>query len=66
MKYESDIAKMIHEKAMTEFQLGLLSEEDMRKYDEMCLANPKTKNKSSSDYTDNNSANAEHIRHATA
>ena len=37
MKYESDIAEMIHEKAMTEFQLGLLSEAEMRKYDELCL-----------------------------
>ena len=37
MKYESDILEMIHEKAMTEFQLGLLSEAEMRKYDELCL-----------------------------
>jgi len=37
MKYESDIAEMIHEKAMTEFQLGLLSEAEMREYDELCL-----------------------------
>jgi hypothetical protein len=26
MKYESDIAEMIHEKAMLEFKLGLLTE----------------------------------------
>ena len=37
MKYESDIAEMIHEKAMTEFKLGLLSEAQMREYDELCL-----------------------------
>jgi DNA-binding transcriptional regulator YiaG len=37
MKYESDILEMIHENAMTEFQLGLISEADMRKYDELCL-----------------------------
>jgi DNA-binding transcriptional regulator YiaG len=37
MKYESDIAEMIHEKAMTEFQLGLLTEAQMRKYDKLCL-----------------------------
>jgi DNA-binding transcriptional regulator YiaG len=43
MKYESGIAEMIHEKAMTEFQLGLLSEAEMRKYDELCLA-PETSN----------------------
>jgi hypothetical protein len=37
MKYESDIAEMIHEKAMLEFQLGLLTEAEMREYDELCL-----------------------------
>jgi hypothetical protein len=37
MKYESDIAEMIHEMAMTEFQLGLISEAKMREYDELCL-----------------------------
>ena len=37
MKYESDIAEMIHEKALLEFQLGLLSEAEMREYDELCL-----------------------------
>jgi DNA-binding transcriptional regulator YiaG len=37
MKYESDIAEMIHEKAMTEFQLGLFTEAQMRNYDELCL-----------------------------
>jgi DNA-binding transcriptional regulator YiaG len=37
MRYESDILEMIHEKAMTEFQLGLLTEAEMRKYDELCL-----------------------------
>jgi DNA-binding transcriptional regulator YiaG len=37
MKYESDILEMIHENAMTEFKLGLLSEAEMRKYDKLCL-----------------------------
>jgi DNA-binding transcriptional regulator YiaG len=37
MKYESDIAEMIHENAINEFKLGLISEEKMREYDEMCL-----------------------------
>ena len=35
--YDSDIAEMIHEKALLEFQLGLLSEAEMRKYDKLCL-----------------------------
>jgi DNA-binding transcriptional regulator YiaG len=37
MKYESDILEMIHEMAITEFQLGLISEAEMREYDELCL-----------------------------
>ena len=37
MKYDSDIAEMIHEKAMIEFKPGLLSEAQMREYDELCL-----------------------------
>ena len=37
MKYESDILEMIHQNAITEFQLGLISEVEMRKYDKLCL-----------------------------
>jgi DNA-binding transcriptional regulator YiaG len=37
MKYESDILEMIHENALTEFRLGLISEAEMREYDELCL-----------------------------
>jgi DNA-binding transcriptional regulator YiaG len=37
MKYESDIAEMIHENAMTDFKLGFISEARMREFDEMCL-----------------------------
>ena len=37
MKYDSDIAEMIHEKALTEFRLGLITEAQMRKYDKLCL-----------------------------
>jgi len=37
MKYESDILEMIHENAIAEFQLGLITEAEMRKYDKMCL-----------------------------
>jgi DNA-binding transcriptional regulator YiaG len=37
MKYESDILEMIHEMAIAEFQLGLISEAEMREYDELCL-----------------------------
>jgi DNA-binding transcriptional regulator YiaG len=37
MKYDSDIAEMIHEMAMEKFKIGIISEADMREYDEMCL-----------------------------
>ncbi|WP_461256499.1 hypothetical protein [Treponema sp. R80B11-R83G3] len=37
MKYESDIAKMIHENATIDFKLGFISEARMREYDELCL-----------------------------
>jgi DNA-binding transcriptional regulator YiaG len=38
MKYESDIAEMIHENAMENYKLGFISEARMREYDELCLA----------------------------
>ncbi|WP_461246395.1 hypothetical protein [Treponema sp. R6D11] len=37
MKYESDIAEMIHENATINFKLGFISEARMREYDKMCL-----------------------------
>jgi DNA-binding transcriptional regulator YiaG len=38
MKYESDIAEMIHENATINFKLGFISEAKMREYDELCLS----------------------------
>jgi DNA-binding transcriptional regulator YiaG len=38
MKYESDILEMIHENAIANFELGFISEAEMREYDELCLA----------------------------
>jgi DNA-binding transcriptional regulator YiaG len=38
MKYESDILETIHQNAITEFKLGLISEAEMREYDEVCLS----------------------------
>jgi DNA-binding transcriptional regulator YiaG len=43
MKYESDIAEMIHENAMIDFRLGFISEARMREFDELCLV-PETSN----------------------
>jgi DNA-binding transcriptional regulator YiaG len=37
MKYESDIAEMIHENAIANYKIGILSEAEMREYDELCL-----------------------------
>jgi len=37
MKYESDIAEMVHENAMLDFKLGFISEAEMREFDELCL-----------------------------
>jgi DNA-binding transcriptional regulator YiaG len=38
MKYDSDIAEAIHEQAIANFKIGIISEADMRKYDELCLS----------------------------
>ena len=66
MKYESEILKVIHQDAKAMYKIGAITEARMREYDEACLASPKTKNKSSPVYADDNSVNAEHISHATA
>ncbi|MCL2719925.1 MAG: hypothetical protein FWD47_01120 [Treponema sp.] len=41
MKYESGILKMIHENAVKHYKYGIISEEKMREYDELCLAQEK-------------------------
>jgi len=37
MKYKSDILEAIYESATEKFQIGAISENRMREYDEMCL-----------------------------
>jgi DNA-binding transcriptional regulator YiaG len=64
-KYNSEACEAIYEEVMAEFEAGLISEAEMREYDELCLANPKTENKPPV-YADDNSVNVEHISHATA
>jgi DNA-binding transcriptional regulator YiaG len=56
MKYESDIAEMIHENATINFKSGFISEAEMREYDELCLA-PET-------LQDNNAHETVNIEHA--
>jgi DNA-binding transcriptional regulator YiaG len=65
MKYESEILKVIHQDAKEMYKIGAITEANMREFDELCLSNPKTKNKPSV-YADDNSVNVEHISHATA
>jgi putative transcriptional regulator len=37
VKYKSDAYEAIHEDAMADFEIGAISKERMREYDEMCL-----------------------------
>ena len=37
MKYKSEIYEVIHQDALACFEVGAISEEKMREYDEMCL-----------------------------
>jgi DNA-binding transcriptional regulator YiaG len=39
-KYQSKIARVIHNDAMAMFRAGAISEVRMREYDEMCLVQP--------------------------
>jgi len=48
------------------YKISAITEANMREFDELYLSSPKTKNKSSSVYADDNSVNVEHISHATA
>jgi len=66
MKYESEALKVIHQDAKEMYKIGAITEARMREFDEICLPSPKTKNKSSPVYADDNSVNVEHISHATA
>ena len=60
MKYKSEILEVLHENAVEMYKIGGITEASMREYDEMCLSNPKTENKSSPVYADDNSVNVEH------
>ena len=37
MKYKSDAFEAIHEDAVSMYEIGAISEERMKEYDEMCL-----------------------------
>ena len=65
MKYESEILKVMHQEAIEMYKIGVITEARMREYDEMCLSNPKTENKSSPVYTDDNFVNVSHAEYLT-
>jgi DNA-binding transcriptional regulator YiaG len=66
MKYDSDIAEMIHEMKIKEFQLGLISEAEMREFDELCLTPEAFKEKYSQSADAHEIVNTEHADFVTA
>jgi len=43
MKYKSEIFEVIHQDAMADFDVGAISEKEMKEFDKMCLVKePKT------------------------
>jgi DNA-binding transcriptional regulator YiaG len=57
-KYNSEACEAIYEEVMAEYEAGLISEAELRKYDELCLVQePKTEYKSEKSIT---------MEHATA
>jgi DNA-binding transcriptional regulator YiaG len=66
MKYESEILEMIHENALIDLKLGLISEADMREYDEACLPKEAFKEKYSQNSDIHETVNIEHADFVTA
>jgi DNA-binding transcriptional regulator YiaG len=66
MKYESDIAEMIHEDATINFELGFISEVEMREYDELCLVPEALEDNTANENTTREAANIEHTDLVTA
>jgi len=66
MKYESDIAEMVHENAMIDFKLGFISEARMREFDELCLAPEALHDNTAQGTTAHETVNIEHADLVTA
>jgi DNA-binding transcriptional regulator YiaG len=66
MKYESDIAEMIHENAMIDFKLGFISEAKMREFDELCLTPEALQDNTAHGNNAHETANIEHADLVTA
>jgi DNA-binding transcriptional regulator YiaG len=60
MKYESDIAEMVHENAMMDFKFGFISEARMREFDKLCLTPEALQDKYAQGNNAHETANIEH------
>jgi len=58
--YESDIAEMIHENETINFNLGFISEAEMREFDKLCLTKKALKKKAAQGATASETVNIEH------
>jgi DNA-binding transcriptional regulator YiaG len=66
MKYESDIAEMVHENAIIDFKLGLISETRMREFDKLCLSPEALQDKTANGNIAHETVNIEHADLVTA
>jgi DNA-binding transcriptional regulator YiaG len=66
MKYENDIAEMIHENAMIDFKLGFISEARMREFDKLCLTPETSGDNTANGDIDRETVNIEHAELVTA
>jgi len=66
MKYESDIAEMVHENAIIDFKLGFISEAKMREFDELCLTPEALQNNTAHGGIAHETVNIEHSDLVTA
>jgi len=66
LKYESDIAEMVHENAMIDFKLGFISEAKMCEFDKLCLTKKALKDKAAKGNNTHETVNIEHADLVTA
>jgi len=64
--YESDIAEMIHENETINFNLGFISEAEMREFDKLCLTKKALKKKAAQGAAAPETVNIEHADLVTA
>ena len=64
--YDSDIAEAIHEQAIANFKIGILTEAQMCKYDKLCLKPKALKEKTAQGDNAHETVNIEHSDLVTA